>query len=300
MKSLMFILKVVIIPAILYPSTLSAQIPNQGFEDWTDMGNYNNPDQWSTLNDMTAPSNGFTCTKGSPGNPGSSYIKLTSRNISGMGLKPGIAVSGGLDTSYLQAVSGFSLTGRPESLSGNWQYMAFGNDQGYISILLTKWNADQQIRDTVSYTYHPLAGMEMSWAEFTIALDYQSSLFPDSCIVFLSSSNANGAPTAINSFLYIDNLNFNNIITSINDQKIESGFQLYPNPAKSEIFIELPTTYKTVIIRIFDMKGQILLRKENQNISDKAILDVHNLPYGTFLIQVQSEKGVQSALFIRN
>ena len=126
----------------------------------------------------------------------------------------------------------------------------------------------------------------MSWAEFTIALDYQSSLFPDSCIVFLSSSNANGAPTAINSFLYIDNLNFNNIITSINDQKIESGFQLYPNPAKSEIFIEFPATNKTVSIRIFDMKGQMLLQKENQNIIDKSTMDIRNLPYGIFLLQV--------------
>lgn len=140
----------------------------------------------------------------------------------------------------------------------------------------------------------------MSWAAFTIALDYQSSLFPDSCIIFLSSSNANGAPTGVNSYLYIDNLNFNNIITSINDQKIESGFQYYPNPAKSELFIEFPAAINTASIRIFDMKGQIFLRKENQNITDKAIIDLQNLPYGIFLIQVQSEQGIHSGLFIRN
>lgn len=295
MKTLLFLLQLVFIPSIL-----SAQIPNSGFEDWIDKGNYNNPDLWSSLNDMTEPAGVFTCTKGSPGNPGASYLKLTSRNVTGMGLMSGIAVSGELNTNDMQALSGFSFTGRPESISGNWKYMAYEGDQGYISVLLTLWNTSSQSRDTIGYTYHPLPGMEMSWAAFTIALDYQSSLFPDSCIVFLSSSNANGAPTAINSFLYIDDLNFNNIITSINDQMIDSGFQIYPNPAKSEIFIEFPATYKTGSITIIDMKGQILLRKENQSIPDKATLDVHNLPYGIYLIEVQSGPDIQSKLFIKD
>lgn len=295
MKTLLFLIQ-----SVFISSTLSAQIPNSGFEDWIDKGNYNNPDLWSSLNDMTEPAGVFTCTKGSPGNPGASYLKLTSKNVSGMGLMPGIAVSGELDTNDMQALSGFSFTGRPESISGNWKYMAYGGDQGYISILLTLWNPSSQSRDTIGYTYYPLPGMEMSWATFTIALDYQSSLFPDSCIVFLSSSNANGVPTGINSYLYIDNLNFHNIITSINDQKIELGFQLYPNPAKSVIYIEFPATYKTVNIKIFDMTGQILLQKENQSIPDKATLDVHDFPYGIYLIQVQTEQEVQSKLFIRN
>ena len=29
-------------------------IANNGFEDWTSMGAYNNPDSWTSLNDMTA------------------------------------------------------------------------------------------------------------------------------------------------------------------------------------------------------------------------------------------------------
>ena len=42
-------------------------IPNNGFEDWTSMGAYNNPDSWTSLNDMTAPMSTYTCVKGTPG-----------------------------------------------------------------------------------------------------------------------------------------------------------------------------------------------------------------------------------------
>jgi hypothetical protein len=273
----------------IFPMIVSSQIPNNGFENWTDMGAYNNPDDWSTLNDVTAPENVFTCTKGSPGNPGTSYIKLTSKNISEMGLKPGLAVSGILDTIALLPVSGFPFTGRPESLGGNWQYMAFGNDQGFISILLSKWNENDQMRDTISYTYYSLPGMVMSWDEFTITLEYQKTDFPDSAIIVLSASNANGAQTANNSYLYIDDLEFNNIITSVSNLNSQSpAFLFYPNPASTKIFFRPNENINKVDIELFDMVGKSWLRKEQVNLSQDLSLDISMLPRGAYLLKVIS------------
>ena len=42
-------------------------IPNNGFEDWTGMGAYKNPDSRTSLNDMTAHMSTYTCVKGTPG-----------------------------------------------------------------------------------------------------------------------------------------------------------------------------------------------------------------------------------------
>ena len=42
-------------------------ISNNGFEDWTSMGAYNNPDSWTSLNDMKAPMSTYTCVNGTPG-----------------------------------------------------------------------------------------------------------------------------------------------------------------------------------------------------------------------------------------
>lgn len=61
-----------------FVATATAQLPNPGFETWTNMGTYENPDGWATLNDLTTMSGIYTATKGTPGSPGSSYLKLTS------------------------------------------------------------------------------------------------------------------------------------------------------------------------------------------------------------------------------
>ena len=66
-----------IIAVVSFNFTASAQIPNNGFENWTTVGTYSNPDNWATLNSLTAPFSIYTATKGMPGSPGSSYLKLT-------------------------------------------------------------------------------------------------------------------------------------------------------------------------------------------------------------------------------
>jgi Trk-type K+ transport system membrane component len=71
-----------------------AQIPNTGFEAWTNTGAYETPDNWDNLNQMTNNSGIYTCIKGTPGYSGTSYLFLSSKAIAGKGIVPGIAVCG--------------------------------------------------------------------------------------------------------------------------------------------------------------------------------------------------------------
>ena len=167
---------------------LRAQIPNGGFELWNTTSGYETPDGWDNLNAMTSPMGIYTCEMGAPGVPGASYLELTSRLVSGMGVVPGVAVSGVMDEEVLQASSGFAFGGRPASLTGMWQYMAFGNDQGYIAVYLTKWDSVTNMRETVASKTQNLSGMEMSWANFTINLIYTSGEAPDSAMIVLAAS----------------------------------------------------------------------------------------------------------------
>ena len=295
MKKYCFILLVALLPVCI-----SAQIPNNGFETWTTIGSYSNPNQWATLNDVTASANVFTCTKGTPGNPGSSYIKLTSKSVTGMGLKPGIAVSGALNSATMQAVSGFPFTGRPESLAGNWEYMAYGSDKGYISILLTKWNATAHSRDTIGYKFFAMSGMVMNWAAFTIPMAYQSSSFPDSAIIVLSASNANGAATAANSFLYIDNLTFKNIAWLSAGAIPRQSFHIFPNPVINSLTVEIPGTDETAWVEIFNLSGKLEFSDHKVLNSGMMQLDVHGLLPGTYIIKLKKGTEVISARFIRN
>lgn len=135
MKSVITLIVVLIATLI---DTKAQSIPNAGFEYWSNPNGYNVPDGWGNLNDKTSSTGVFTCLKGAPGNPGNAYLKLITKNIPGMGIVPGVAVSGKLDTISFAPVSGFPYTQRPTALTGKWQYMGnTANDVGYIKVILT-------------------------------------------------------------------------------------------------------------------------------------------------------------------
>lgn len=90
-------------------TTAFAQIPNSGFENWTTMGSYSNPDNWDQLNAMTNPNSVYTCVKGTPGNPGSSYIKLTSKTVGTMGVMHGLAVCSAYRYDYYETIKRLSI-----------------------------------------------------------------------------------------------------------------------------------------------------------------------------------------------
>jgi hypothetical protein len=283
----------------LLPFFIMAQIPNNSFEDWTNMGAYDNPNQWSSMNDITAASGIFTCEQGTPGYPGSFYIKITSRAINGMGVVQGIAVSGQLNTTTLQPVSGFPYSGRPQSMQGRWQFMAFGSDQGYISILLTKWNVLLHVRDTVAYSYQPLKGMVMSWREFDIPLTYFRGSSPDSAIIIASASNATGAEIADFSSVYLDNLSFYGSVAGIQEVKPINSFVIYPNPAQGTLTVQFDKALmKPVLVEILNSLGQKQISININSYLSSFPVNVSQLPSGIYSVKISSPGGFCSHQFI--
>ena len=245
------------IAAVAFTSaSLFAQIPNSGFENWTSMGSYSNPDGWDQLNNLTASASIYTCTKGTPGFVGTGYLKLVSKTV-GTNVAPGIAVSGLINISAMKPKSGFPYTGQPQKLTGSWQYMASGADAGFISIILTKWNSTSMKRDTIAKANQVLSGMAMSWATFNINLTYKSSALPDSAIIVLSAS---GATPVANSYLYVDNLSFVGSVAGINNiDNYVSNINTYPNPTSDNINVELyAQKVSTIKLQLIDITGKLI------------------------------------------
>ena len=275
-------------------------IPNASFENWTSMGSYNNLDAWSTLNDMTASMSTFTCVKGTPGQVGAAYLKLTSKNVTGMGIMPGMAVCGTVDMATLQPTSGFAFVDRPSALTGKWQYMASGADQGFIAIALTKWDNTMMMRDTIASVYYPLSGMAMSWANFSIPITYLNGNDPDSCIIILSASQANGAPTAANSYLYVDGLNFTGIVANVSHNTSTMDLVIFPNPTSDKLNIDLSVlNNKKATIKIVDVTGKEIRSIEIQSVNEKTQLDISDLPKGNYILKVISSGEVITNNFIK-
>ena len=284
-------------------STLISQaqtIPNNGFENWMSMGSYNNPDAWSCLNDMTTSMSVYTCVKGTPGVTGTGYLKLTSKSVSGMGIMPGVAVCGILDALTLQPTSGFAFTDRPQSFIGDWQYMAFGSDQGFISVLLTKWNNAMMMRDTVAMAYEALVGMAMSWVNFSIPFTYMNGDYPDSCIIVLSASGANNASPAVNSYLYVDNLDFTGTVAGVNENLSNESVSLSPNPAIDILTLNVSSLkIKTASAKVYDAMGRIVKSFEEVNVNENTSLNVSDLPGGNYILKLYTPKESITRNFIK-
>jgi Secretion system C-terminal sorting domain len=281
-----------------FANSIFSQIPNNGFENWTNMGSYSTPDNWGNLNAVTTTAGVYTCVKGSPGNPGTAYLKLISKTVSGMGVQPGIAVSGVLNTTTFKAITGFGYSDRPASLDGSWQFMAGGSDQGYIAVYLTKWDAGLNRRDTLGQVVNPLSGMVMSWRNFSLPLSYSNSDIPDTAMIILSAS---GSIPVNGSYLYIDNLSFVGGTIGMQDQSALSGLLAFPNPViQNNLIIDLKNRDFTAdYIDILDLQGKLIIRKTMINQHFPVSMDVTTFHAGEYFLRITSQDGTFGRKFIK-
>lgn len=279
--------------AVIAATTSFAQIPNAGFEDWTNTSGYNTPTSWDNLNATTNPLSTYTCIKGTPGYAGASYLQLISKTVMGLGVVPGVAVSGVLDVTAAQPKSGFPFTQRPGSLTGAWQYMAYGSDAGHIIVFLSRWNMTTMSRDTIAYTDHTLSGMVMSWASFNIPLTYMSTASPDSAIIVLSAS---GTTPVANSYLYVDTLQFTGSATGIVNTTAYADMDIIvsPNPALSNTSVAFSgTTGNTATITITDISGKVVYTAQQvEHAGNNTVhVNTNNFTGGLYLVSVSDEQG---------
>jgi hypothetical protein len=271
------------------------QIPNSGFETWTNMGTYTNPESWGTLNNKWASSGIFTATEGTPGNPGNSYLKLTSRLI-GPWVRNGVAVSGVLDSMNLVPISGFAFSGQPAAFTGQWQHMIFGSTQGSITVVLTKWNTALNKRDTLAKAYHELEGMAMSWEAFSIPFQYDSFDLPDSCIIFMKAS---GSTPEADDYLWLDDLAFSGtaVAGTLNGQEKPFLVSVYPNPA-TEGFVTFcfnSPGESNANVTVYTPAGELLFSKDCPVSANQVKLDLTGVAAGIYLVRITSGELVWTA-----
>jgi hypothetical protein len=284
--------------AAFISSAAFAQIPNGGFETWMVMTGYDMPTGWDQLNSMTSSMSTYTCMKGTPGTVGTSYIKLVSKTVMGMGVMPGITCAGALDQSVMTNIVpkyGVPSTVRPVSLTGSWQYMAYGADQGHISVLLSKWNIAMSKRDTISYTNYMLPGMAMSWATFTIPLTYMTGAVPDSAIILLSAS---GTTPVNNSYLYVDNLAFAGTVPTgvVTVQNAPATTSIFPNPAiNSATVVYTSATSNDINISVTDINGRTVLGMNDNAVKgeNKFTINTSGLSKGMYLVKISNGQDTQ-------
>ncbi len=240
---------------LLFAATyVHSQITNNGFELWDDMGSYMVPQSYLTTNpEVTGTYYPVTrSTDHYPSNVGSYSIRMENNTA----LMPGPGGVGfALQSSDIQngPEPTFPIIGHPTSFTGYYKYLPQGGDTMLIQLTL------YQSGTVVATAILNQTATISNWTSFNISIPTYTDADYGSIMLAAFSCQMGTAepPTPLgNSVLYVDNLNFDELITSINEAD-NNGFDkavFYPNPATNYIYLNFNPEINT--FELYDINGK--------------------------------------------
>ena len=137
--------------------------------------------------------------------------------------------------------------------------------------------------------------MAHSWFTNYTYLNYISGENPDSACIVISASSNNPLN---NSFMYIDNLQFNGSVIGIDERNLSANdVILYPNPSKDIVTINITQPILSPIqINIYDNAGRLVFDKIIKE--NKTVIDVSALAKGTYFFEIKQNKTLIKKLIL--
>ena len=106
----------------------------------------------------------------------------------------------------------------------------------------------------------------------------------------VSASQANGAPTAAFSYLYLDELGFSGLVSNVQEMKPDFRLFVYPNPLFGRLNLDFSNVSKSPeTIDVFDLMGNKVLSLGKINPSSFLDLDQSCFSNGAYLLRVESD-----------
>lgn len=300
--------KIIVITAVLLSFTMNsgAQIPNNGFEDWTTQLGIEIPQApWITNNLQPKPV-GVSynpVTKSSdhyPLNVGSYSIRL--QNDTSFKSEPGEPLPywacsyGYSTTAFYPGYAGptFPITGHPNSLCGYYKCNPQNNDTMTISAELFYNGA------IVSTALFITTLTVNDWTSFNIP--FSTYTMADSAQIGMSAFYAKPDKYPVgpygNSVLFVDNLSFNTLISSVNEPASkEASFYLYPNPAKEIVTLKLDYSKNSdFTLSIYNGDGKLVSSEQlHQN---QQQINISGMSDGVYLVEIKSKAWIEQQKLI--
>lgn len=232
--------------------------PNAGFENWTQVGNHYDPNNWNTLNPSTSILGVFTCTRatGADVHNGTYAIKLTTKSVFGINAN-GIATTATLITTPPYGVTGgIPYTQRPDSIVGWYKCApASAADSAFVQFIL-----QGSANDTIGIARFGMPNSTVStYTRFSKALTYFSPATPVNSYWILSSSD--GVNPLVNSTLIIDDLAL--VFNSVGMAEQDDGISVeLLNSLISDVVYVNNHTSGMATVRIYNASGMLVLSSD--------------------------------------
>lgn len=297
MKTFTIILTVLIAMTI----ETNAQIPNSGFETWENYVDdytgyvYEKPDLWNG----SLPNNSvysFSIEKNPESYPvGTGQYSMKIQPDIANGVR-GVAISNdGADpmVNWIPKPS-FAINRRPASLYFYYKCFPFGGDTIIGKVYFYKNGV--VIGNPVFGTTQTIS----SWTAWEVPMTYNTSDVPDSATIFFVT----GAYIQHSeSILYVDNLSFDTLITSVsltsNELPIKFNLaQNYPNPFNPTTNISFTIPSRSfVTIKLFDIIGReitTLVSEELRSGNYSRQWNATNIPSGVYFYRLQAGSYIET------
>jgi hypothetical protein len=267
----------IIIGILLFSSIGFCQIPNAGFENWTN----GNPDNWSTTNNSQ-----FTnIIQSKNAHSGSYSVEGIVTSFSGFSISPLISTT-------------FLYTGRPSGLSGYYKLSSVNSDTLVIAIALYK--NDNAIGGGIFST----STNANSFTQFNLPITYISSATPDSAGIVIYIGPTVGAHSG--STFYIDDLALGSA-TAVdeNSTNVPDQFELkqnYPNPFNPTTTIEYQIPNQShVVLKVYDVLGNqvaVLVNKDEPAGKYNINFNASKLSSGVYFYRINTGNFIQTKKFM--
>ena len=248
---------------------VSAQgnIPNSGFETWTNAGTYEDPASWTTFNVLSNAlfgSNPVSVFKETT-NPhsGSFAARMTSVGLTSNpapGDVPdtvGVIFTGAFNFVQGNVDFGYAFTSRPQNFDWWSKYTpTAGGDSGFVICVLTHWNGSTT--DTVAWAGSTI-NTEANWTQHSTTFYYNpavsASTFPDTCIILCSATD--DVYLRAGSTLWVDDMSFSGWVGLDETPAQREEVAVFPNPATENVTFTVNNDNASRV-QIYDMTGRMI------------------------------------------
>jgi hypothetical protein len=283
--------KVTVLLTCLLLSSLTwaqQQLVNAGFESWDTIADYTQPSGWYSLNSLAEF--GFEQgTKLTADAHSGNYAVILESKSNPFGDMVGLLSSGPLMNDQFEpdlSKIKIPFSGSPSAVRFYYKSFPQPGDSCVFSMVLTRWNSSNGTTDTVGRARISLGSIVSSYTLADVAVEYASSLPPDSAFVIFSSSENSFSPIA-GSIFQVDDIQLVYQPVGLPEQGMLDA-RIYPNPARGLITVELPGNTNATL-ELYDQAGRLVHRTITG--SHSQVVDVSHFDAGIYYMMLRTEAG---------